>query len=524
MDLIKCTKCQLYQHKRCVQKNRPKTSIETTENYLCPKCWTLTDQLIESGATIIVSPSTIRKQWETEIRKHINDPSFKILIYNGVTRSGWISPLDLAQYDVVITDYNILTTEIHFTKTNSKENVLRRERKHLTATSPLTYLKWWRVCLDEAQMVESQKSQCTQMVKTFSTVHRWAVTGTPIEKSINNLYGLLFFLDLVPYSEFHIWRRIAEPFLSNRNSEPLVDVLKRVMWRTCKRHVLDQIQIPPQTQKCHKIIMSDVQMVFYREQHEVCQRAFRERANKMMASLKDKTMSKWDPHSLRLLLEPLRKLRQDCTVPSVVYKNMDQISKRLLSPDELYSHLVTTNEIQSKTHLRTIVSSLNGLAGIALLLNDMVLAVKYYKSVLKRAEENKNGSVTVDSLLQIHALEHLIKITGENEAMEKGDLEAYKSQLKALEEKYTDNYYQVVSLGLLRLNDLISKWRINIFPLFQMKSAENQLNSVRQPRKIENHQKMCHWWRAYLQKNPEICHRINYDIHMLNFVNLVLER
>lgn len=190
--------------------------------------------------------------------------------------------------------------------------------------------------------------------------------------------------------------------------------------------------------------MSDVQMVFYREQHEICQRSFRERANKMINSLKDTKMSKWDPHSLRLLLEPLRKLRQDCTVPSVIHKSLDQISKRLLSPDELYSHLLTSNEIQCKSHLRTIVSSLNGLAGIALLMNDAPLAAKYYKSVLKRAEENKNGQVTVDSLLQIHALENLIKIYQDNGDMKDG-LEDYKDQLRALEAKYTENYYQVVS-------------------------------------------------------------------------------
>lgn len=70
----------------------------------------------------------------------------------------------------------------------------------------------------------------------------------------------------------------------------------------------------------------------------------------------------------------------------------------------------------------------------------------------------------------------------------------------------------------------LSVLRILLNNPFQMKSAENQLNSAKQPTKIKHYQAMGHWWRSYMQKNQDIVHKINYDIQMLNFVNMVLER
>ena len=41
--------------------------------------------------------------------------------------------------------------------------------------TPLTRLHWWRVCLDEAQMVESSTAKAAEMALKLQTVHRWWV-------------------------------------------------------------------------------------------------------------------------------------------------------------------------------------------------------------------------------------------------------------------------------------------------------------------------------------------------------------
>lgn len=44
-------------------------------------------------------------------------------------------------------------------------------------------MKWWRLCFDEAQTVETAR-MVSEMAQKLVAVHRWAVTGTPISKDI----------------------------------------------------------------------------------------------------------------------------------------------------------------------------------------------------------------------------------------------------------------------------------------------------------------------------------------------------
>ena len=63
---------------------------------------------------------------------------------------------------------------------------------------------------------------------------RWCVTGTPVGKSVNDLHGLLVFLQIDPYWAERWWRLcIFEPFTKGI-TKPLLDLLCKVLWRTCK--------------------------------------------------------------------------------------------------------------------------------------------------------------------------------------------------------------------------------------------------------------------------------------------------
>lgn len=294
--MIQCTKCSRFQHKKCVFKHS--TSANPEENYICPECWLFEPQ-IPSAGTFIVSPASIKMQWYAEIQKHISNERLKVLVYDGIQNSGWISPADLASYDIVLTDYTAMQRELNFAPENKVDRNLRRAPRRINPVSPLYFVQWWRVCLDEAQMAESINSKCAMMVRQLPARHRWAVTGTPVQRSINDLYGLLYFLDCFPYTDECKWFELMREFTTNSNAAPMIEVLKKIMWRTCKTdQILRQIKIPSQTEIMHYIESSDLEKFFYGEEHALCFGAFKEKVRRIDRNM---VMSTMTPHILKLV-------------------------------------------------------------------------------------------------------------------------------------------------------------------------------------------------------------------------------
>lgn len=329
-DLIVCSQCHFAQHKQCVRAEE----IDDIYSYICPICWKSTNRIIDSSTTIIVSPTSIRGQWYSEILRHVDDDSFKVLVYDGIS-SGWISPEQIAKYDIIVTDFNTLSKELYFAESIDRE--LRNSKKYEYPPSPLIHVKFWRVVLDEAQMVENANARPSQMVHTLPAVHRWGCTGTPIERgSIQNLYGLIYFLDIHPYTNF---KTFNELWIDYRNGKPdkLILFLSKIMWRTCKKDVEHEIEIPPQREIIHYVQMSDLQECYYRQAHNATKPKFlnfilnyisyydREKKRKVAnTALKEKALYELDNATLKTLLDPLRMLRQDCTIANRFTNVTDQ--------------------------------------------------------------------------------------------------------------------------------------------------------------------------------------------------------
>lgn len=79
----------------------------------------------------------------------------------------------------------------------------------------LTRIYWWRICLDEAQMVESTVvTAATEMALRLHSKHRWCVTGTPIQRKFDDLYGLLRFTKTSPFNIYRWWSEvIRDPYV-----------------------------------------------------------------------------------------------------------------------------------------------------------------------------------------------------------------------------------------------------------------------------------------------------------------------
>eukprot|EP00899_Mesostigma_viride_P007989 jgi/Mesvir1/17191/Mv07612-RA.1 len=243
-----------------------------------------------TGASLIVCPATILHQWREEIQRHSVPGALRVVVYEGVqwTKRAVVSVADLASADVVLTTYDVLRADLHHDVAGDDEGggeaaerySFRFVKRFKVVPSPLTRLRWWRVCLDEAQMVESGAARATEMALRLHTVHRWCVTGTPIERGLDDLFGLVRFLRCAPFNHQTWWSRVLqEPYLSATSSlaakQRLLSFLRRVMWRTSKADVAAELALPPQSSLTTGLRFSAVEEYFYRKQHEECVAASR---------------------------------------------------------------------------------------------------------------------------------------------------------------------------------------------------------------------------------------------------------
>ena len=128
------------------------------------------------SATLIITPPAILQQWKNELQGLA--PSLNVFAYEGLRSEASKSNhealmLRCMQNDIVLTTYNVLAREIHYAETPDRN--LRREKRYEKRLSPLTQIHWWRVVLDEAQMVESGVSNAAKVAKLIPRDNAWCV-------------------------------------------------------------------------------------------------------------------------------------------------------------------------------------------------------------------------------------------------------------------------------------------------------------------------------------------------------------
>ena len=146
------------------------------------------------GGTLIIAPSALKTQWVDEIRRHA--PHLKVMVYNGMAKSCGTKEKEASvveQFctnDVVVATYTDLRSEIYFAASPPVRNMRRRKRdsdaeERYRPRSPLVQLSWWRVCLDEAQEIESGVSNVAALAHLIPRFNSWGVTGTPVKDNVN---------------------------------------------------------------------------------------------------------------------------------------------------------------------------------------------------------------------------------------------------------------------------------------------------------------------------------------------------
>ncbi|XP_061480035.1 E3 ubiquitin-protein ligase SHPRH [Rhineura floridana] len=404
---VQCLNCHLWQHAECVNYKEENLKIKP---FYCPHCL-VAMKPVPTGATLIISPSSICHQWVDEINRHVRSSSLRVLVYHGVKKHGFLQPHILAEQEVVITTYDVLRSELNYVDiphSNSEDGRrFRNQKRYMAIPSPLVAVEWWRICLDEAQMVECTTAKAAEMALRLSGINRWCVSGTPVQRGLEDLYGLVLFLGADPYWVKYWWDQLLYRPYCKKNTQPLYNFIAKIMWRSAKKDVIDQIQIPAQTEDIHWLHFSPVERHFYHRQHEVCCQDALAKLRKISDwSIK---LSSLERRTVASILYPLLRLRQACCHPQAVRGEFLPLQKSTMTMEELLTSLQKKCRTECEEVHRQLVCALNGLAGIHIIKGEYALAAELYREVLRSSEEHKEKLKT-DSLQRLHSTHNLMEL------------------------------------------------------------------------------------------------------------------
>ena len=246
--------------------------------------------------SLVVAPTSLVLNWEKEINKFA--PELKVLIVMGDSEERKVKLQDIEVYDVVVTSYDTLKRDIeHY------ENLQ------------------FRYCIaDEAHYIKNPTTQNARALKEVHSEIRFALTGTPIENTLAELWSVFDFIMpgyLYPYLRFK--GSFETPIVKmgdERATGRLRSMVAPFVIRRLKKDVLKEL--PDKTETIIYNQMEEEQATLYKAHLAMMQKEF----NK---EVKEKGMGK----SHIKILAMLTRLRQLCCHPSLFLEDYEGGSSKL---------------------------------------------------------------------------------------------------------------------------------------------------------------------------------------------------
>lgn len=241
-----------------------------------------------SEKTLIVMPKSLVFNWESEINKF--SPDLKVGIYYGTNRD----METFKNYEVILTTYGTIRNDIE----------------------ELKDIKLDFVILDESQNIKNIYSQANKAIMLLNTRYRLALSGTPIENNLLELYSLFRFLNPTMLGSIENFNRYYMLPIQKDNDKNAMEELKKRIYPFILRRVKKEVlkDLPEKIEKTLFIEMNKEQKRFYEER-----RAYY--YNLVHLSIKTNGLNK----SQFSILQALNELRQIASCPenknSALYSN-----------------------------------------------------------------------------------------------------------------------------------------------------------------------------------------------------------
>ncbi len=256
--------------------------------------------------SLVVCPASLTLNWKNEINRFAPELSVLTVIGTVQTREELFADID--KYDVIVTPYSLLTRDVD---------------KYENTDFAFQFI-------DEAQYIKNQNTQAAKAVKSINAEVKFALTGTPVENSLAELWSIFDYIMPDYLFGYTYFRKNFEAPITAKKETRVISELQKVIspfiLRRMKKEVLKEL--PDKTETIMYANMGEEQSRVYS-------------AN--VADVK-KTLAKdlKDGADRIKILAMLTRLRQICCDPSLVYDNYEGGSAKLEQCIDLVSSCVAS--------------------------------------------------------------------------------------------------------------------------------------------------------------------------------------
>src|SRR5438046_4052175 len=248
--------------------------------------WLKSENFKDPKPSLVICPASVLHNWRREAEKFT--PDLKVLVLeSGAARHNLRK--QIPQYDLIVTNYALL----------------RRDLEELQKFAFRT------IILDEAQFIKNPGAQVTQSVKQLKSEHRLALTGTPLENRLLDLWSIVDFVQVGYLGNQEHFTETYEPRGEGAESAQriarrrLSAKLRPLLLRRLKKHVAKDL--PERIEQRRDCQLGDEQRKLYLAE-------LRRSREQVMQVVAEKGLGRSKIH----VLAALTRLRQICCHPRLV--------------------------------------------------------------------------------------------------------------------------------------------------------------------------------------------------------------
>ena len=189
--------------------------------------------------SLVIMPKSLIYNWESEIKKF--SPKLKVGIYYGNFRNRDI----IKKSGVILTTYGTIRNDIEIIRDYDFDVVI----------------------LDESQNIKNVNAQTTKAIMLLNAKHRIALSGTPIENNLSELYSLFRFLNPSMFGTMEEFNNFYAIPIQKENDQEAIEELKKKVYPFILRRIKKEVlkDLPDKIEKTMYIEMNPEQKKLYEE-------------------------------------------------------------------------------------------------------------------------------------------------------------------------------------------------------------------------------------------------------------------